>query len=177
MGKHNFTFEGFIVGFHGKTGTLLQNLGVYYLAPVTTSKYIGCCSADFSEHPDAKFPPVVKVTKIFVHHGKEVNSIQMEYQLHGGGTRLGDKHGGATGTLTTIQFGYGESLVEIRGKLGGLLHQSIKQLTFVSRKIDGSKTVYGPFGKRGYKSFSVSGNIIGYTGKAGSTFDSLGVFY
>lgn len=179
VGEHNFTFEGFVVGFHGKTGKLLlQNLGVYYLAPVKSSEYFGHSSApDFVEHPDAKFPPVVKVNKIFIDHGSEVNSLQMEYQLHGGGIRLGEKHGGASGNFTTIIFEYGEGLVEIRGKTGGILHHTIKQLTFVSRKMGGSRALYGPFGKLGYKPFSISGNIIGYTGKAGKVFESLGVFY
>jgi hypothetical protein len=177
VGEKNFTFEGLIVGFHGKTGTLLQNLGVYYLAPVRESKYIGHGAPDFTEHPDAMFPPVVKVSKITIHHGWEVYSLQMEYQLHGGGVRLGDKHGGARGNVTTITLEYGEGLVEIRGKTGGILHQTIKQLTFISKRIDGSTSVHGPFGREGYRSFSIPGNIIGYTGRAGEALESLGAFY
>ena len=178
IGKHNFTFEGFMVGFHGKTGNLLQNLGVYYLAPAKQSKLFGSSSAEsFTEHPDAKFPPVVKVNRIFISHGSTVNSLQMEYNLHGGGVRTGEKHGGASGNLTTITFEYGEGLVEMRGKMGGVLHQTIKQLTFISRKMDGSTVIHGPFGKLGYKSFSIPGNIIGYTGRVGKDLESLGVFY
>lgn len=142
------------------------------------SKLFGSSATDFIEHPDAKFPPVVKVNKIFISHGSTVYSLQMEYQLHGGGVRMGEKHGGASGNLTTIILEYGEGLVEIRGKVGGILHRTIKQLTFISRKQNGSTVIHGPFGKLGYKSFSIPGNIIGYTGGVGKEdLESLGVFY
>ncbi len=185
VGERNFVFEGYILGIHGKTGPrfnddIVRNLGVYYLAPVKQSEYFGSSNITFLENPDARFPPVVKINKLFISHGDRVNSLQAEYQLLSGDSRLGDKNGGDGDSLTAINLNYGEELVGLKGMLSGGTYSSIDQLTqltLISRKKDGSTKVYGPFGKAGGKSFSVTGHILGFTGKASNFIESLSVFY
>ena len=123
---------------------------------------------------------MVKVNKIFIHHGDLVDSLQFEYQLHGGSTRLGSKNGGSGGDFfTVVILEYGEKLVGIEGKIDkGDYFAIISQLTFISLKKDGSSCKYGPFGKNGNETFSVSGSIIGYYGSTvNNCLASLGVFY
>lgn len=179
VGEQKFSFEGFIIGIHGKTGPqIIRNLGVYYLAPIKESAYFGEPTVTFKENPDAKFPPVVKVSKILLYHGEQINSFQAEYKLLGGKSRLGDRHGGKGGDLTVIRFSCGEELIGLKGKLKGGTSGAISQLTFVSRKRDGSRAVYGPFGKAaGDTPFSVKGNILGFTGKATDTLESISAFF
>lgn len=170
VGEHNFTFEGFIFGFHGKTGMLLQNLGVYYYPPVKESEYFGYPRKSFIENPDTKFPPVIKVSRIFIYHSDQIDSIQLEYMLHGGGTRLGSKNGGKGGNLTTISFSNKEGLVGIKGAIKpktSIDGPHISQLSFVSNKTHEGVVTYGPFGKDYNETFSVRGNIFGYSGYIG----------
>ena len=181
VGERNFTFKGYIMGIHGKIGPsfsrqIVRNLGVYHLAPVTESKYLGLAiGKSFYENPDMRFPPVVKISKIFISHGDRVYSLRVEYQLLDGGTKLGKKNGGDYGDLTTISFGNGEELVGL--KVGVIVGSMTSQLTFISRKKDGGTAVYGPFGKEADKQITVNGHILGFTGTTSEFILSLGVFY
>ena len=184
VGERNFTFEGYIMGIHGKTGPsssqqIVRKLGVYYLAPVTETKYLGFPIISFYENPDMRFPPVVKISKIFISHGDRVYSLQVEYQLLDGGTKLGEKNGGDDGDLTTVSFSNGEELIGLKvGIIVGSFDNMTSQLTLISRKKDGGTAVYGPFGKEADKQITVNGRILGFTGAATSELIvSLGIFY
>ena len=181
VGERNFTFEGYIMGIHGKTKQIVRNLGVYYLAPVTEQYFGSPIGTAFYENPDMRFPPVVKISKIFISHmhGNGVNSLRVEYQLLDGSTKLGEKNGGDYGDLTTISLGYGEDLIGLKvGVLRGLFSTNItSQLTFISRKKDGNTAVYGPFGQEGDIETTVNGHILGFTGTTNKFVLSLGVFY
>ena len=190
VGQRNFTFEGYILGIHGKidppnTGynRIVRNLGVYQLATVKESEYFGGIPLlTFYENPDTRFPPVVKVSKMFISHDDSVYSLQAEYQYLDGTIGLGGKYGGDAGNLTTISLEYGEELSGLKGKLVVLQGPAweinlIGQITFITRKKDGSTAAYGPFGRGGTVPISVDGHILGFSGSAPEFLASLGVFY
>ena len=186
VGKENFTFEGFIIGFHGRTGKyVIQNVGVYYISPAKVSPYFGYPdSHNFMEDPDAFYPPVVKVTKIFICYSDRIDSIQLEYRLHGGRRMLGKQYpqGSTSGKLTTIIFRDNEWLIGAYGKVKQGRFQSYIEITFVTRKTDGSRALYGPYGSyngtvQSTTKFSVTGTIIGYKGYFKNGLNSVGFFY
>lgn len=181
VGTHSFVFEGYIIGFHGKTGMLLQNLGVYYMPLARATPYFGHPPQNFIEDPDAIHPPVVKVAAILIWHGDGVNWIQMKYRLLGGGWRAGQRHPAdcKMGRLTTIMLRENEWLI---GAHGILKTTQLQSLSFVTRKRDGSRGLYGPYGNRNETDsttkFAVTGTIIGYRGYTGTTgLESVGFFY
>jgi hypothetical protein len=172
VGEQTFTFEGYILGIHGNIGPsasrgVVRNLGVYQLAPVAESKWLGQPVSLFYEHPDMRFPPVVKISKVVIYHEDIVYSLQVEYQLLDGTTRVGDKNGKSLGNLTTIDLRDGEELIGLKGAVdhSNWSKGSINQLTFFSRKKNGSIVKYGPFGnKSGDEEMSVVGHILGFAG-------------
>jgi hypothetical protein len=187
VGERSFTFEGYILGIHGRIGpkgirNITRTLGVYHLATVKESAFFGypIPVATFYENPDFMFPPVTKISKILVHHGDAVNSLQTEYKLLNGSTRLAGRNGGDGENFTTVSLEYGEELTGMNGMVveGPWSFDFIGQITFMSRKKDGSTAVYGPFGKSGSKPISVRGHILGFTGAANTELLlSLGAFY
>lgn len=176
--SHNFAFEGFIIGFHGRSGSIMDQIGVYKLAPVTKSKQYGIpyFAAEFDDNPDVLFPPVVGIKTLFIHHGGQVNSIQAEYQLFGGGTKLSEKHGTPANTLSVLRFGHREQIVEMRGELD-YKKRFLNQLSFVTKKPNGRVKVHGPFGTAGSEPFSVRGSVIGFAGNASNFVQAISVYY
>ena len=186
--KTNFSSEGYVVGFFGSSGEMLNSIGVYHFPPSKRSDVFGQSYTieplTFSDNPDTYFPPVVKIRKLFIYHASQVNSIQAQYQLWGGDMRLGAKFGAKFsakfGNLTTINFDDDEEILGIEGSaaVGGLC-----QLTFLSRRYNLSQPVLynGPFGWpcSGKKptSFSVSGNILGFFGNFQYAVTAFGVYY
>lgn len=176
-GGYDFTFEGYIVGFYGFLGAVYWNqIGVYFLPPLQKKLAFTGQGGDssFDENPDSFVPAAVKITKLLIHHGSSIDSIQVEYQLYGGGKRLGMKHGGNGGDLSIISLDPGEKIVGLDGKTGG---NSIDQLTFTAERVDGTLVQYGPFGKLGDKPFSAHGNILGFYGRQGDLIIGIGIYF
>lgn len=175
-GMYPFSFEGYIVGFFGSSGSVLDNLGVHLLTPTKTKiAFTSEGGENFDDNPDLLFPPVIRISKLFVHHGDSVDSIQAEYQLLGGGKILAKKHGGDGGGLSIVSLDAGESIIGLECKTRGLL---IDQLTFTTRKENGTIVHYGPFGKYGTDTFSLSGNVIGLIGTENNyCLKGIGAYY
>ena len=180
-GEHNFTFEGHVLGFHGRAGKALNSIGVYHLAPVKESGSMGYNIVRFYEHPDAKFPPVIKLVKLFIHHGSKVDSLQAQYLLHGGKTRLGKRFGGTGGNPTTLKFSSDEVFVGVEGRLDSIF-DDINEMSFISWNVKNEWTIYGPFGLNGdpERPFSFNNNrsILGYKGDIlHNTMNSIVLYY
>ncbi len=178
-GKTNFTLEGYVVGFYGRFGDFLSQIGTYHFPPAKRSAVFGGNGelSTFNENPDTAFYlPVVKINKLFIYHEKAIFSIQAQYQLIDGATRLGKRFGGNGGTLTVVKF---ESDEEILGTKGSSTSDRICQLTFVSKRHNISNpTLYnGPFGWSCSTPFSVDGNVLGFSGIAGDVITALGFYY
>ena len=174
-GRIAFKYEGYIVGFFGRSGNLLDAIGVYYLPPLQTSpQYGGTGGNAFSDPVNQNIPPVINVKKMRIRHGNQVDSIDADYLLLGGGILDGQNHGGSGGSPTNVNFAEGEVIIKITGKTNNTL---VDQLTFYTRKPDGSTGKYGPYGKTGKTEFEINGKIVGFFGRAGNLLDAIGAFY
>ena len=178
-GDRNFTLtESFILGFLGSSSDHLNSIGVYCLAPIKLTNTFGWYSPGFTEDPDGKFPPVVKVSKILVYHGWAIDSLQFQYQLHGGGKRMGDKHGGNGGNLTTINIGQNEQLIGVQGLLNGGTFADLQQVVFTTQEKNSLvKIHHGPFGILGDKPFSFEGHFLAYAGSSHDVLDAIALYY
>jgi hypothetical protein len=176
--SYDIMFEGFMLGFHGESRRIVNNIGIYKLAPITKSDLFGITkfSGTFDDNPDYRFPPVVRITKLFVYHGGQVSAIQAEYLLFGGGTKLSDMHGTPANNLTVVRFKHDEEIAEIQGKLD---HQKIflNQFSIITKRRNGRRRVYGPFGRSGGKCFSVQGTAIGLAGSASNFVQGISFYY
>ena len=179
-GKLNFSLEGFVFGFYGKARDFVGMIGVYHYLPAKRSCVYGGMERflTFDENPDTDFSlPVVKIKKLFIYHEKMIVSIQAQYQLLDGVTRLGSKFGGRGGSLTVVKFEDDEEILSIKGNSAV---DRICQLTFVSRRhnISNPMLYNGPFGWGSCSMpFSVTGNVLGFSGIAADTIIALGVYY
>lgn len=175
-GTQNFSFAGHMIGFHGSSGNIINNIGVYVLKHVHQKiAFVGEGGNRFDDNPDSFFPPVIKLTKLFIYHGDSVDSIQAEYQLLGGSTVLGKKHGGDGGTLSIVCITPGEHIVGLKCKSRG---DFVDQITiFTAKRDNGTITHYGPFGKYGGDSYYIYGNILALIGKEGDYMDGIGAYY
>ncbi len=174
-GETPFFVEGYVVGFFGRAGNLLDGLGTYYLPPLVQSDAFGGSGGNpFVDHIETSVPPIVNVTRLHIRHGNQVDSIQADYELLGGGSFNGPNHGGTGGKPTEVCFSQGEVIVEMSGKTNNTL---VDQVTFTTRKSDGTTCTYGPYGKTGKTPFGVQGRIVGFFGRSGNLLDALGVFY
>ena len=188
-GKTNFLSEGYVVAFFGRAGDMLDNIGVYHFPPAKKSPVLGRSDLLllFDENPDTEFSlPVVKVNKLLIYHDIFMNSIQAQYQLIGGGTRLGKRFGGAkeSSRLTVVKFESDEEILRIEGT--AVPDSVLCQLTFVSRRDNTTApTRYnGPFGTPcvldGSTRFSVAGRVLGFFGTSDQQLYvpyGLGVYY
>ena len=174
-GQTHFFVEGYVVGFFGRAGNLLDALGVYYLPPVKRSPQFGGGGGNAFEDPiETKIPPIVSIKELRIRHGNQVDSIGADYEVLGGGSYEGGDHGGSGGKPTVVTLAKGEVIVKMSGKTNNTL---VDQLTFTTRKPDGTTATYGPYGKTGRTEFEVDGRIVGFFGRAGNLLDAVGVFY
>ena len=174
-GKTPFAVDGYILGFFGRSGNLLDSLGAYFLPPVQKSNQFGGTGGNpFTDPIETNIPPIVRVSGLKIRHGNQVDSIQATYELLGGMRMTADNHGGTGGSPTTVEFAEGEVIMEMKGKTNNVL---VDQVTFVTRKQDGSSGTYGPYGKTGKTPFEVNGKIVGFFGRSGNLLDALGAYY
>jgi hypothetical protein len=175
-GLLSYSFDGHIVGFHGRSGDLLDRIGVYSLQLLKKSEtFGGTGGSEFDDKADLNNPPIVRIAQLHIWNGELIDAIQAQYLLLGGEFMLGKKHGeGNSGNLTTINFADGEEIVSMLGQSGD---NYVNQLTFITKKKDGSEGRYGPFGTIGKHSFSIYGNILGFFGTSGLLIDTIGVYY
>ena len=174
-GQTPFSVDGYVVGFHGRAGNLLDGLGVYYLMPVKkSSRFGGSGGSAFADPIETHIPPIIRVSGLTIRHGNQVDSIQATYELLGGGTYSGSKHGGTGGSQSQVQFEEGEGITQMNGKTNNVLTD---QVTFTTTRKDGTKVTYGPYGKTGKTVFEVQGSVIGFFGRSGNLLDALGAFY
>ena len=176
-GSKCFSFEGYIVAFYGAYGLWhMDRIGVYSIKLLKKSHAFGGTGGNaFDDSTDISGPPRVGVTQIQVWSGETVNAIQVTYSVLGFDSLIANQHGkSGNGNLTTIDFADGELVVALQGMINNDL---VSQLTFITRKQDGTKTKYGPFGKVSGHAFSISGKIVAFYGSSGSLIDKIGVYY
>ena len=178
MDSSPFSVSGHIIGFLGRSGSLLHAIGFYYtqFSPkITTTEYFGGNGGHaFSDGISTHLPDITGIEAIRIRHGDQVDSIQATYRVANGSTWVAPKHGGHGGSETFIQFTDDERVIRIEGKTN---HVLVDQLTFLTQKGDGSQQKYGPFGITGKTPFAVGGKILGFFGRSGNLLDAIGFFY
>ena len=172
----NFSFEGVILGFHGRAGQLLNNIGVYSLVPLNKSKEFGEGSGGdgFDDEMARGFPPLTGISTLYIWHGDHINAIQTESWQQGGFPLLGYKRGGDGGEITAVTLEAGEQIVEFHGEYND---DCISKVHFITQKNGGRKTFYGPFGKPGKTTFAFFGKVFGFHGHAGDMINKIGFYY
>lgn len=119
IGNTPFSVEGYVVGFHGRFGDQLINIGVYALASLSKSGEMGGGEnsqlTHFDDRPDEMVAPVSRISVLYINHGDGVDAIQTEYTLLGGVVRRSDKHGGPGGNMTPIVLARDEAMIGIEG--------------------------------------------------------------
>lgn len=174
-GQTAFSVEGYVVGFFGRAGNLLDALGFYYLPSLEKSPQLGGTGGNAFMDPIASnIPPIVNIKRMRIRHGNQVDGIQADYELLGGGIHNGANHGGTGGSPSEVSLEDGEVIVKMSGKTNNTL---VDQFTFTTRKPDGSTGTYGPFGRTGRTEFQVDGNIVGFFGRSGNLLDAIGAFF
>ena len=179
-GLNKFSLPGYVIGFHGRSGLILFNVGLYSLGEIEKSEEYGpgTGGTHFDDEVDIEVPPVVRLLSVKLWHGDFVDGLQAEYLLLNGSKHLGERHGGSNSSLSTvITLQDEEILEEVELRTSEDDGAYISMLTFTSLKKDGTSEVFGPFGRKGDKTYSLKGNIIGFHGHAGLYIDRLGFYY
>lgn len=177
-GNHSFTFEGCVLGFYGRSGDVLDNIGIYTIQPAKKSPEFGKhIDTPFDDGINSVVPPIVGISKLHIWQYGVIPAVQFEYLLLDGTTLLGEMHGEQLAVMTTITFDKGEQLVSMSGKTGDYFFDQVDQLSFTTVKYGGVNAHYGPFGNLGRDNFTVSGNIYGFFGSSGEYLYGLGVYY
>ena len=117
---------------------------------------------------------IVGVTGFTIRHGNQVDGVQFTYLLADNTTFQAPYRGGSGGSASTVTLAVGEVIVQVTGKSNGVL---VDQLTFVTKKRDGSSLSYGPYGLTGDKPFTINGLIAAAFGRSGTKLDGIGFYY
>ena len=178
-GNMSFSFEGYVVGFHGRFDDNLNNVGVYTLAPFVKSEEFGGANDSqltyFDDEPDALYAPVSRMNGLKIYHGDAVDAISTYYTVLNGDIYQTYKHGGDGGDQTDIYFSEDEAIIGVEGSTDG---QYIHQIKFITQYLrNGTVRGYGPYGKAASKQFSLYGNINGFSGSFVNYLHSFSVYY
>lgn len=179
-GTTDFKVPGYILGFHGRSGLFLSNLGVYALEEVKKSELFGPGpgGTPFDDKIDVAVPPVVGIASVRLWYGDFINGMQGEFLQLGGSKVLGEVNGGQNASLTTtITLEEGEVFNKVEMKTSEDDGAYISMITFTARKKDGTTEVFGPYGWKGEQEYSFEGNIFGFYGHGGLYIDRLGFYY
>ena len=178
-GRTAFSVSGHVIGLLGRSGNLLDAIGFHYtgIPPKiisTSQRFGGNGGRSYSDNVSTHKPEITGIKAIRIRHGNQVDSIQATYRRADGSTWVAPRHGGSGGRESYIQFADNENIIRMEGKTNNVL---VDQLTFVTRKGDGTQGRYGPFGRTGRTPFAVDGKILGFFGRAGNLLDSVAVYY
>ncbi|KAF8013848.1 hypothetical protein BT93_I1646 [Corymbia citriodora subsp. variegata] len=166
-----------IIGFHGRSGSQLDALGVYFepISNLHGLKSMGPFGGQGGSPWDDGVSTVVR--KIIVTSGSAIDSITVEYDKNGYVVQ-GPKHGGDGGDPEPeIKLDYPqEYLTSFSGHIGSLFgYIIVRSITFHS-----NERTYGPFGEEVGKYFhfpSIGKKIVGFHGRSGLYLDSLGAHF
>ena len=128
---------------------LLDGIGFYSYSKLSKSEMFGGTGGSaFDGDPNstnvAVAGPGLKISKLLIRSGNQVDSIQAEYVALGGSFANGPTFGGTGGSPQVMDVGADEVIVKMEGKTNGKL---IDQLTFTMKNTNGQTRTAGPFGE------------------------------
>ena len=107
-GNKSFAFKGCVLGFYGRSGDVLDNIGVYAIKPAKKSPEYGRhVDTPFDDSINSRVPPIVGISKMHIWQYGVIPAVQFEYLLLDGTTLLGERHGEQLAVSTTITFDAG----------------------------------------------------------------------
>ena len=140
--------------------------------PIKSGVFGGSGGTIFNDYTRER--SIVGVKSVHIHHGNQVDMIEITYNLSDGRTWNG-QHGGSGGSShSSFSLAEGDYISKIDGKTNDVI---VDQLTFTVTTKTGSTVVHGPYGKTAKKAFSVQGKIVAFFGNSGNLLDGVGVYY
>lgn len=174
-----FSFQGYIAGFYGRSESFLTNIGVYYFNELKKTPEFGNAFGGnrFDEHSDVSVPPIIGISTLTLWYGDGLNGIRAEYVLLGGNKILGDMHGNQNSALsTTITLKEGDMINNATfGQMQS--YGPISNLNLTVKRASGGTEVMGPYGTKGGHQYNVEGNILGFHGHSGPNINKIGFYY
>ncbi|KAL4629028.1 hypothetical protein ACB092_05G279500 [Castanea dentata] len=183
------TEGGVIVGFHGRSGTLLDAIGAYVKIPQkkqdNTLKMVlpvprgpGPWGGHGGMEWDDGVFPAIRELHLYV-GDSVIHAIRVSYQSKDGESVLSQKHGGEGGEpIDPIKLEVSkEFLIRIAGFYGPVegsgSFKALRSITFYT-----NKAKYGPYGDEIGQAFTSSvapGRVVGFHGRSGAYLDAIGV--
>jgi len=72
----SFSLEGQVIGFFGRHGDMLDSIGIYSLEALKKSSWYGDDSGEhFKDYINLKFPPIVKISRIFIWSNRILSAL------------------------------------------------------------------------------------------------------
>ena len=177
-GNTPFSVEGNVIAVCGRADNLLDSVGFYLYAPLIKSKQFGGSNGtSFNNDPNtltsAMAGPGLKISKLYIRSGDQVNGIQAEYVALGRSIVKGPSFGGTEGSSHVMVVG----LDKVIEKMEGMTNlELIDQVTFTMRNTKGVRRTAGKTGNTPFSVTALNG-IQGLYGRAGDLIDALGVYY
>jgi hypothetical protein len=163
-----FAIWGEIAAFHGRSGSLIDQIGCY-LSTETVGPFGGAGGGAFQD--PGPIPELSRITSITVRSGSLVDAIATTYLLPDGSSQT-FSHGGTGGTAHDIYFNSGEQIIAAVGRSGTYLDN----ITFLTEDPRGVRRTHGPFGGEGGSQFIVNRKVNGFFGRSGALIDQIGFF-
>lgn len=163
-------FGGQIIGFHGRSGTLLDAIGVY----VQVTRKLGPCGGSGGSAKDMDLTGITRIVKVSIHHGDTIDAFSVCF-IRKGTTECTPLWGGNTGQLTEINLKPNEYITSVGGYVGYMGNLLVVR----SLELRTNLAAYGPYGKEVGTPFELSGiggQIIGFHGRSGAYLDAIGVY-
>lgn len=174
--------RGWITGFHGCSGTLLNAIGVYQrrsfiTRPRETQSGLVKIGPWGELRPqnlkDINDTPT-HLIKIIIRHSRCIESIRFWY-IANGVAKWSSTWGSDSGSTAQIELGTHHYLRAISGHYGYYrCYIVIRSLTFVS-----TMGTHGPYGQEEGTAFSLpvkDGKVVAFFGRAGQWLDALGFY-
>ncbi|KAM7505700.1 hypothetical protein LguiB_004604 [Lonicera macranthoides] len=160
-----------IVGFLGRSGSLLDAIGAY-LEPrwIPIGPFGGQGGAPFDDGTHTT------IRQLIIFYSEAISSIEVEYD-DDGKSNWSNTRGLKRGTRRTVELDYPDEYIN---SVSGYIDSVASVKLVVSLTIDTNMRRYGPFGTEQGEHFkfpSKDAKIVGFQGRCGGHVDAIGAYY
>ena len=180
-----FSVAGTTVGFFGRTGQIMDAIGLYINSSIPPNMYKktdliggegGDGFDDFLPAGDSEKPS--KISNMVVNHGKQINGIEVTYMLPSGASST-VLHGVLKRDTYQfdgiLDFDHDEWITQVNISSGA--SHVVDYLMIQTTDSRGSVRSYGPFGKQFMGNMTtIYGVVYGFFGRSGNQLDALGFY-
>lgn len=168
---NDFSVTGkLVIGFFGKAGTAIDQIGFMRLNSLPTVRTEAFGGPGGNVFECAPPPGAVRVSRVTVYAGNQVNAIGVDWWNDGGGFVGSGSFGSGqyAGTSSGFFMPVGQYITEV----SGMADTVVRQISF---KLNNGQT-YGPYGTAAGTPFTVKcKEVVGFFGRASAGVDQLGV--